>query len=137
MQMPTNAVTGSTETRSISIAAPPEAVLAVVGDPYRLPDWAPAFATAVEPEGDHWLIGSGDAQFPIAVRVSREHGTVDLVSTTDPTRGAFTRVVHNQDGSEYLFTLSFPTGTDPEAIRAQMETVETELETVRTLVEAP
>jgi hypothetical protein len=137
MQMPTNTVTGRVETRSISIAAPPQAVLAVVGDPYRLPDWAPGFATAVQQEGDHWLIGSGDAQFPIAVRVSQEHGTVDLLSTTDPTRGAFTRVVHNQDGSEYLFTLSFPASTDPEAIRAQMETVESELETVRALVEAP
>jgi hypothetical protein len=135
--MPTNSAIGHAETRSISIAASPEAVLAVVGDARRLPDWAPAFATAVEPHGDHWLIGSGDAQFPIAVRVSAEHGTVDLVSTTDPTRGAFTRVVHNQDGSEYLFTLSFPAGTDPEAIRAQMETVESELETVRALVEAP
>jgi hypothetical protein len=134
--MQTNTV-GRTETRSIAIAAPPEAVLAVVGDARRLPDWAPAFATAVEPDGDHWLIGSGDARFPIAVNVSAEHGTVDLVSTTDPTRGAFTRVVHNQGGSEYLFTLSFPVDTDPEAIRAQMETVETELETVRTLVEAP
>jgi hypothetical protein len=133
--MQTN-TTGHTETRSIAIAAPPEAVLAVVGDARRLPDWAPGFATAVEPEGDHWLIGSGDAQFPIAVRVSPEHGTVDLLSTTDPTRGAFTRVIHNQEGSEYLFTLSFPAGTDPEAIRAQMETVERELETVRALVEA-
>ena len=127
---------GHVETRSISIAAAPEAVLAVVGDARRLPDWAPAFASAVEPHGDHWLIGSGDAQFPIAVCVSAEHGTVDLVSTTDPTRGAFSRVIHNQDGSEYLFTLSFPEGTDPEAIRTQMETVETELEAVRTLVEA-
>jgi hypothetical protein len=127
--------TGHTETRSITIAAAPEAVLAVVGDAHRLPDWAPGFATAVEPQGDHWLIGSGDAQFPIAVRVSAEHGTVDLVSTTDPTRGAFTRVVPNLGGSEYLFTLFFPDGTDPEAIRAQMETVEAELETVRVLVE--
>ncbi len=135
--MHTNSVTGPAETRSISIAAPPEAVLAVVGDPYRLPEWAPNFATAVQQEGDHWLIGSGDAQFPIAVRVSEDHGTVDLLSTTDPTRGAFTRVVHNQDGSEYLFTLSFPAGTDPQAIRAQMATVESELETVRALVEAP
>jgi hypothetical protein len=34
------------------------------------------------------------------------------------------------------FTLVFPAGVDLEAIRAQMETVEGELETVRTLVEA-
>jgi uncharacterized protein YndB with AHSA1/START domain len=135
--MHTNAVTGPVETRSISIAAPPEAVLAVVGDPYRLPDWAPAFATAVEPEGDHWLIGSGDAQFPIAVRVSQEHGTVDLQPPGNATFGARMRVLHNHEGSELVFTLVFPAGADPEAIRAQMETVESELQTVRTLVEAP
>jgi hypothetical protein len=135
--MPTNVVTGPVETRSISIAAPPEAVLAVVGDPHRLPEWAPAFATAVEPDGDHWLIGTGDARFTIAVRVSAEHGTVDLQSPDNPTFGARMRVLHNHAGSELVFTLVFPAGVDPEAIRAQMETVEAELQTVRTLVEAP
>jgi Polyketide cyclase / dehydrase and lipid transport len=135
--MPTNIVTGPAETRSISIGASPEAVLAVVGDARRLPDWAPAFATAVEPEGDHWLIGSGDARFTIAVRVSAEHGTVDLQPPDNATFGARMRVLHNHSGSELVFTLVFPAGVDPEAIRAQMATVEGELETVRTLVEAP
>ncbi len=135
--MPTNTVTGPVETRSISIAAPPEAVLAVVGDPYRLPEWAPAFATAVEPDGDNWLIGSGDAQFAITVRVSAEHGTVDLLSPNNATFGARMRVLHNHTGSELVFTLVFPAGVAPEAIRAQMETVEAELETVRALVVAP
>ncbi|HEX5926070.1 MAG TPA: SRPBCC family protein [Baekduia sp.] len=135
--MPTNAVTGPVETRSISIAAPPEAVLAVVGDPYRLPDWAPGFAPAVEPDGDDWLIGTGDAQFAITVRVSAEHGTVDLLRPDNATFGARMRVLHNHTGSELVFTLVFPAGADSEAIRAQMETVEGELETVRTLVEAP
>jgi Polyketide cyclase / dehydrase and lipid transport len=135
--MPTNCVTGPVETRSISIAAPPEAVLAVVGDPHRLPDWAPGFATAIEQDGDHWLIGSGDAQFAITVRVSTEHGTVDLLSPGNATFGARMRVLHNYEGSELVFTLVFPAGADAEVIRAQMETVEAELETVRTLVEAP
>jgi hypothetical protein len=135
--MPTNAVTGPVETRSISIAAPPEAVLAVVGDPYRLPDWAPGFASAVEPDGDDWLIGSGDARFAITVRVSAEHGTVDLLSPGNATFGARMRVLHNHTGSELVFTLVFPAGVDTEVIRTQMETVEAELETVRTLVEGP
>jgi Polyketide cyclase / dehydrase and lipid transport len=135
--MPTNAVTGPVETRSISIAAPPEAVLAVVGDPCRLPDWAPGFASAVEPHGDDWLIGSGDGQFAISVRVSPEHGTVDLQPPGNTTFGARMRVLHNHAGSELVFTLVFPAGADSEAIRTQMETVEAELETVRTLVEAP
>ncbi len=133
--MQTKSVTGPVETRSISIAAPPEAVLAVVGDPYRLPDWAPAFATAVEPDGDNWLIGSGDARFAISVRVSAEHGTVDLVAPGNTTFGARMRVLHNHTGSELVFTLVFPAGAEQEAIRAQMETVEGELETVRALVE--
>jgi hypothetical protein len=135
--MHTDVVTGPAETRSISIAAPPEAVLAVVGDPYRLPDWAPGFASAVEPDGDDWLIGSGDAQFAISVRVSAEHGTVDLLRPDNATFGARMRVLHNHTGSELVFTLVFPAGVDHEVIRAQMETVEAELETVRTLVEAP
>jgi hypothetical protein len=128
---------GPAETRSISIAAPPEAVLAVVGDPYRLPDWAPAFATSVEPDGDRWLIGSGDARFAIAVRVSAEHGTVDLLRPDDESLGARMRVLRNHEGSELVFTLVFPAGAPAEAVRAQMATVETELETVRALVEAP
>jgi hypothetical protein len=43
--MPT-ITTARAETRTITIAAPPAAVLAVVGDGARLPEWAPAFATA-------------------------------------------------------------------------------------------
>ncbi len=135
--MQTNTVTGPVETRSISIAAPPEAVLAVVGDPYRLPDWAPGFASAVEPAGDDWP----DRQRRRAVydrrpRVGRAR-TVDLLRPGNATFGARMRVLHNHTGSELVFTLVFPAGVDPEAIRAQMETVEAELETVRALVEAP
>jgi hypothetical protein len=129
---------GPAETRSISIAAPPGAVLAVVGDPYRLPDWAPAFASTVEPggDGDRWLIGSGDARFAIAVRVSAEHGTVDLLRPDDESLGARMRVLRNHGGSELVFTLVFPAGAPADAVRAQMATVESELETVRALVEA-
>jgi uncharacterized protein YndB with AHSA1/START domain len=123
-------------TRTISIAAPPETVLALVADARRLPDWAPAFARAVQPDGDDWLIDTGDGQARITVRVSPEHGTVDLLAANDPTRGAFTRVVHNGEGSEYLFMLLFPHGTPDAAIAQQMATVEGELETVRALCEA-
>ena len=127
--------TARAETRSISIAAPPGAVLALVGDPRRLPEWAPAFARGVRRDGDDWFIDAGGEQARITVHVSPEHGTVDLLSATDPTRGAFTRVVHNHDGSEYLFTLLFPDGTPETAIARQMATVEDELETVRSLCE--
>jgi hypothetical protein len=135
MQMHTKR-TGRAETRSISIAAPPAAVLAVVADPRRLPEWAPAFARGVQPDGDDWLVDTGEGRARITVRVSPEHGTVDLLRATDPTRGAFSRVVHNGDGSEYLFTLVFADGATEAAVSRQMATVETELEAVRALCEA-
>jgi hypothetical protein len=126
------------ETRSVSIAASPDAVLDVVADAENLPRWAPNFASRVRPGDDdgRWLVDNGEAEFAIALRVDREHGTVDILDPSDPNRGAFTRVVPNAAGSEYLFTLFFPDGTPAEAIDAQMRTVETELETVRALAEA-
>jgi hypothetical protein len=127
---------GRAETRSISIAAPPETVLQLVGDPRRLPDWAPAFAQAVEPAGQDWLIDTGGGQLRVRVQVSLEYGTVDLLRPDDPRRGARMRVLNNEDGSEFLFTLIFPTAADDTSIAQQMATVEAELRTVRDLCEA-
>ena len=127
---------GHAETRSISIAAPPETVLELLSDARRLPDWAPAFARTVEPAGRDWLIDSGAGQLRVRVRVSEEHGTVDLLRPDDPSRGARMRVLSNEDGSEFLFTLIFPAAADDKSIAQQMTTVEAELRTVRDLCEA-
>jgi uncharacterized protein YndB with AHSA1/START domain len=127
---------GRAETRSISIAAPPETVLELLSDARRLPDWAPAFARAVEPAGQDWLIDSGAGQLRVRVRVSEEYGTVDLLRPDDPSRGARMRVLSNEDGSEFLFTLIFPAGADDNSVAQQMTTVEAELRTVRDLCEA-
>jgi len=127
---------GRAETRSISIAAPPETVLELLSDARRLPDWAPAFALAVEPAGQDWLIDSGAGQLRVRLRASVEHGTVDLLRPNDPSRGARMRVLSNENGSEFLFTLIFPAGADDKSVAQQMATVEAELRTVRDLCEA-
>ncbi len=124
------------ETRSISIAAPRETVLDLLGDARRLPEWAPAFAVAVEPSGQDWLIDSGRGQFRIRVRVSLEYGTVDLLRPNDTSSAAHMRVLNHGDGVEFVFTVLFPDGTDEAAIAQQMATVDTELHTVRDLCEA-
>jgi hypothetical protein len=46
------------------------------------------------------------------------------------------RVLSNEDGSEFLFTLIFPAAADDTSIAQQMTTVEAELRTVRDLCEA-
>jgi hypothetical protein len=126
---------GHSETRAVAIAAPPERVLALVGDARRLPDWAPSFARAVRGDRDDWIVDTGAGELRIRVRVSPELGTVDILLADDSRQGVFGRVVPNGSGSEFVFTMLFPGGTDPAAIDAQMRTVEEELRTVRRLCE--
>lgn len=128
--------THRSETRTISIAAAPGVVLELVGDARRLPDWAPDFAKAVQEDGDDWLVDTGEGTLPLTVRVAPDYGTVDLLAAANHKLGAFMRVVDNNDGSEFMFTLFFPHDTEESVVAGQMTTVEAELETVRALCEA-
>jgi hypothetical protein len=127
---------GHSATRSISIRTAPEVVVDLVGDPRRLPDWAPRFASAVNPDGPDWVVESSESTLRIRVRVDRELGVIDLLRPTDPSRGAYMRVLPNGAGSQFVFSLIFPAGTPDELIARQMTTVEAELRTVRDLCEA-
>jgi hypothetical protein len=127
---------GRAETRTISISAPPVDVFAYLSDPRHLPAWAPAFATAVIHEhGDTWRIQTSAGEQRRTVRAAWPLGVVDLVSPETPSRGLFARVIPNLSGSELIFSLSFPAGTSPDAIEAQMATIERELIAVRRHVE--
>ena len=123
------------ETRTIFIDAPLTAVFDLVADPQNLPRWAPGFARSVEPSGRDWVVDDGENQTRIAVRSSREHGTIDLLSAEDSRVGAFTRVLPNGDGSEFQFTLFFPADAPGAAVAGQLRTVEEELQAVRNLCE--
>lgn len=91
-------------TTSISIEAPPERVLALLGDPRMLPEWAPGFARAVRADGDGWIVDTGAREVRRHIPVSREQGTVDFLAAAGAGHGLFTRVVGNGDGSELTFT---------------------------------
>jgi hypothetical protein len=122
-------------TRSISIAADPAEVLAFLADPHNLPRWAPAFARSVTERDGQLLVDTGQGELPISLSVSPERGTVDVLSAAEPRVGAFSRVLPNGDGSEYLFTLLFAPDADETAVQAQLAVVDQELETVRALCE--
>jgi hypothetical protein len=122
-------------TRSISIAADPANVLAFLAEPQNLPRWAPAFARSVTERDSQLLVDTGQGELAISLSVSRERGTVDVLSAAEPRMGAFSRVLPNGDGSEYLFTLLFAPDADETAVEAQMAVVDQELEAVRALCE--
>src|SRR4051794_38434005 len=76
--------TNRAETRSISIQAPPDAVLDFVGDARTLPRWAPAFARAVRPDGEHWLVDTGGEERRTALPGSRGRGTPGIAAAAGP-----------------------------------------------------
>jgi hypothetical protein len=120
-------------TETISIQAPPDAVLDLVGDPRNLPRWAPGFARAVRADGDGWIVDTPSGrELRRHIPVSREHGTVDYLAAPGATRGLFTRVVPNGDGSQLTFTFVLADGADPDAQRAILAS---ELDAVKRLCE--
>jgi uncharacterized protein YndB with AHSA1/START domain len=128
---------GRAETRTISVAAPPERVVEYLSDARRIPEWAPGFATAVAHEHDDvWRVETGAGSQRVVVRAAPEHGVVDVVSADAPHLGLFTRVVPNLTGAEVVFSLFFPEDTEPSAVDAQLTVLDEELRTVREHVEA-
>ena len=126
------------DTQSISIDASREAVLALVSDPTAFPRWASGFARAVRVDGPDWLVDTGECEVRLRVRVSPEHGTVDyLVAAALPERevGAFSRVVPNGRGCDYIFTRFFPHGIGAVELADERAVVAVELQTVRALCE--
>ena len=125
------------ETRTLAIPAPPEAVLRVVADPLRLPEWAPNFAQAVTADGDLWRIDTGAGEIVIDVVVNDGAGTVDLLRPGAETEaGARLRALPSGAGTELLFTIIFPDGVPEDAVDAQMRVVESELETISAMARA-
>lgn len=123
-------------TGSISIGAPPEAVISLLGDPPRLPSWAPAFARRVLPDGGRWIVEAADGtRTPVTFRISPEHGTVDVLVTQAPPRGAYLRVLGHGRGSELVLTVIVPDPGDPAAAARQQQALDDELRAARDLAE--
>jgi hypothetical protein len=126
------------DTQTVSINVAPKVVLDLVGDASRLPEWAPDFARAIRPDGDQWIVDAVDGEIRIVVRVSREHGTVDILGAGLPEGveiGVFSRVVANGEGSEYSFTQFFPDELPEADVTRRKATVAGELRAVRGLCE--
>jgi uncharacterized protein YndB with AHSA1/START domain len=122
-------------TATISIDAPPAAVMDLVGDPERLPEWAPGFALSVRRDGEHWVVRTDDGERHLRIRVADQLGVTDYLAPGSEL-GAFTRIVSNGTGSEMLFTIFFAPDATEQQREAQRATIESELATVRDLIEA-
>lgn len=125
-----------TETQSIETDAPVDAVVAVLADPTRLPQWAPAFVDQVRPDGKSgWQATKDGRDFALRVATNEEAGTVDYLRQVAPGRegGAYIRaVLRPGGGSVVTMTLPLLSDVDPADTAA---TLAQELATLVSLVE--
>ncbi len=106
-----------TEAQSIESEADPEAVVAVLAQPSRIPEWAPAFADVViEEDRSGWRAIKDGREFKLRVVVNRDARTVDYLREVAPGRegGAYVRAVPRPGGgSVVIMTLPLLAGVDP------------------------
>lgn len=124
-------------TQSVTINAAPETVFQYVSRPDTLPEWAPAFAPSIRQEGERWLISRGSEQTEIRLLTDATFGIVDI-HVTDAKGRTFvsrSRVVANESGSEFIFTLFQAPGMPDEVFQGQVEGMVHEFATLRRLLE--
>lgn len=127
-----------TDTQSVTIAATPERVLDFVADPESLPKWAIGFAQSVRRTDEgQWIVTSPQGDVGIRVDVDRERGTVDYVMSPAPgvELTAFSRVLPNDSGAEFVFTQFQPAGMPDAVFEGQVQSLGHEFNVLRSLLE--
>ena len=123
---------------AISIDASPDAVIAVAGDPTRLPEWAAGLSSGIRRAGDRWItdspMGPVDVSFvgPIPFGILDHDVTLpDGAVVHNPLR-----VVPNDSGSEVIFTLFQRPGMTAADVEADAEAVTADLVRLKAILEA-
>jgi len=125
-----------TVTRSVESDASVSAVLTVLTDPTRIPEWAPAFADRVaDDHGSGWLATKDAMNFAMRLAVNHDAGTVDYLREVAPGRegGAYIRTFPRPgNGSVIVMTLPLLPDVDPTDTAA---TLNQEMSTLLALVQ--
>lgn len=123
---------------SISIERGLDEVYEFTSRPENFPRWATGLATALEPEGGHWVAHSPDGPIEVRFTPRNEYGVLDHRLTMPNGIEVYVpmRVVANGSGSEVIFTLFRTPGMSDEILARDIEWVTTDLGRLKTLVES-
>ena len=128
------------DTQAVSIEAYPEHVYSFVADPENLPAWAVGFCRAIRWDGraEQWIVATAQGEIPIRYATDPATRTIDFYFSPAPDVevAAFSRVVPNDRGSEYIFTQFQPPGMADDAFAAQIRALMEELQVLRALMHA-
>ena len=125
------------ETRTISIDARPDKLVAYLSDITNLPRWAIGFAKAVRRADAGWLVQTGAGEIAIRIASDTATGVVDFWMTPVPGVDvlAASRVIPRGAGSEYVFTQFQGAGMSDDIFTKNVRALEHELTVLKALVE--
>jgi hypothetical protein len=129
------------DTRTVRIDAPATEVFAFVADPANLPLWAVGFCRAIRRDGeapDRWIVTTAQGDLPIRYVTDAALGVVDLYLSPAPgvEAAAFSRVVPNEEGADYIFTQFQTPSMSDEIFKGQVRALTEELQVLRGLMAA-
>ncbi len=127
-------------TKSVTIDRPAADVHAFLASPPNWPSWAVINVLAVEPGDDPewWTISTPDGAAEFRIRADAATGIVDHDFRDESMAGFATvpaRVVANGRGADFLMTVTRPPGVDDAFFEELLRAVETELATLKKVME--
>ncbi len=109
-----------TQTQSMETDADPQSIVALLADPTRILDWAPAFADTITGDDQTgWHGTRGGQDFAFRVVTHPDAGTADYLREIAPDRqgGAYLRAVPRPGGGSVVtMTMPVTPGAEPAAV---------------------
>lgn len=124
-------------TETITIQTDCKKVYDFLKNPANLPKWAVVFCRALRSEGSEWIVTTSDGEMKIRYDTDAKRGVIDMYVSPEPgvESPAFTRVVPNGQGTEYIFTLFQPPGMPEEVFAGQIKGLKQEFGVLKELME--
>jgi len=122
-------ITMRADTQTITLPVSAEDAFAFLAEPENLPRWAVGFARNVRREADAWIVQTAQGEMPVRVVADAAQGTIDFHMRVAPglEAVAYSRVVPNDSGAEYVFTQFQLSGMTDDVFAAQRAALAEEL----------
>jgi hypothetical protein len=117
------------DTKTATVPASLAAAFAFLANPENLPRWAVGFARGIRRDGDAWIVATGHGEVPIRYVTDAERGVIDFHLSPAPgvEAVAYSRLIPNGDGVEYVFTQFQTPGMPDEVFEGQQQALAEEL----------
>jgi hypothetical protein len=131
-----NAMTHKTKHISISINKPAAEVYQFTSNPENFPKWV-AFIKSVSKQGDVWVGKSDLGDIKIKWSPLNDFGILDHYVTTSNGQTVYNpmRVISNNEGSEFIFTLFWMPGRSEKEFNEDAQAVTADLQKLKALME--